>query len=62
MALFQEPQAISKHLFPSRFTFIFGIDFVLMTGESNHSFSLIQHILKVFNGGNVRTLWWPIHV
>ena len=25
-------------------------DFVLMTGESNHSFSLLQHIPKTFNG------------
>ena len=40
----------------------FGWDFVLMTGESNQSFSLFQHIPKTFNGIKVRTLWWPIHV
>ena len=42
--------AMSQHLFPSRLAFIFGQDFVLMTGESNHSFSLFQHIPKTSNG------------
>ena len=48
--LFPQPYATSQHLFPSRVALIFGQDFVLMTGESNHSFSLFQHILKTFNG------------
>ena len=30
--------------------FIFGQYFVLMTGQSNHSFTLFQHIPKTFNG------------
>ena len=47
--------------FPSRAALIFGRDFVLMTGQSNHSFSLFRHISKTFNGVEVRTLW-PIHV
>ena len=34
-----QPYAMSQHLFPSRVAFILGQDFVL-TGESNHSFSL----------------------
>ena len=52
VALFRQTYAMLQHLFPSRVAFIFGWDFVLMTGESNHS----------FNGVKVRTLWWPIHV
>ena len=44
VALFQQPYAMSQHLFPSRVALIFGRDFVMMTGESNHSFSLFQHI------------------
>ena len=62
VAFFWQPYAMSQRLFPSRVAFIFGRDFVLMTGESNHSFSLFQHIPKTFNGVKVRTLWWPIHV
>ena len=55
------PYAMLQHLFPSRVAFIFGRDFVLMTGELNRSFSLFQHIPKAFNG--VKSgLWWPIHV
>ena len=42
--------AMSQHLFPSRVALIFGRDFALLTGESNHSFSLFQHIPKTFNG------------
>ena len=49
-------------LFPSRVALIFGQDFVLMTGELNHFLSLFQHIPKIFIGGNIKTLWWPIHV
>ena len=60
MALFQQLYAMSQYLFPSRVALIFGQVFVLMTGESNHSFSLFQYIPKTFNW--VRTLWWPIHV
>ena len=41
---------LCKHLFPSRVAFIFGRDFVLMTGELNHSFSLFLHTPKTFNG------------
>ena len=61
VALIRQPYAMSQHLFTSRVAFIFGLDFVLMTGE-NHSFSLFQHIPKTFNGVKVRTLRWPIHV
>ena len=50
VALFRQPYAMSQHLFPSRVALIFGRDFVLMTGESNHSFTLFQHIPKTFNG------------
>ena len=50
------------HLIPSRVTLFFGRYLELMTGESNHSFSLFQHTPKTFNGVKVRTLWWPIHV
>ena len=32
--------AMSQHLFPSRVAYIFGQDFILVTGESNPSFSL----------------------
>ena len=57
----RQPYTTSQHLYTSRVTFIFGRDFVLMTGESNRSFSLFQHILKTFNG--VKSgLWWPIYV
>ena len=38
--------------FISIVAYIFGRDVVLMTGESNHSFSLVQHIPKTFNGVN----------
>ena len=62
VALIRQPYAMSQHLFPSRVALIFGLDFVLMTGESNHSFSLFQHIPKTFNGVKGRTLRWPIHV
>ena len=61
VALIRQPYAMSQHLFPSRVALIFGLDFVLMTGE-NHSFSLFQHIPNTFNGVKVRTLRWPIHV
>ena len=47
VALFQQAYAMLQHLFSSRVAFIF---FVLMTGESNHAFSLFQHISKTFNG------------
>ena len=40
VSLFWQPYAMSQHLFPSRPALFFGQDFVLMTGESNHSFSL----------------------
>ena len=50
MALFQQTYAMSQHLFQSRVAFIFGRDFVFMTAESNHSFSLFQQIPKTFNG------------
>ena len=46
----------SQHLFPSRVAFIFGQNFVLMTGELNRSFSLFQHTPKSFNGVKVRTV------
>ena len=36
--------------FPPRVAFIFVPDFVLMTGETNHSFSLFQHIPKTLTG------------
>ena len=45
---FRQLYAISQHLFPIRVSYIFGQDFLLMTGESNHSFSLFQHIPKAF--------------
>ena len=61
MALFQQPYAMSQHLFSSRVANIFGQDFVLMTGESNNYFSLFQYIPKTFNVVKVRNLWWPIH-
>ena len=51
----RQPHAMSQHLFPSRVAFIFGRHFVLMTGESNHFFSLFQHIPKTFNGVKVTT-------
>ena len=35
---------MSQDLFPSRVALIFGRDFILMTGESNHSFSVFQQI------------------
>ena len=61
VALFRQPYAMSQRLFPSRIAIIFGQDFVLMTGESNHSFSLLQHIPKTFN--EVKSgLSWQIHV
>ena len=42
-----------------RVAYIFGRDFVLLAGESNHSFSLFQHTPKTFNKVKVRR---PIHV
>ena len=40
VALFEQPYAMSLYLFPSIVAYIFGQAFVLMTGESNHSFNL----------------------
>ena len=62
VVLFQQTYAMSEHLFASKVAFIFSWDFVLMTGESNHSISLFQHIPQTFNGVKVSTLWWPINV
>ena len=53
--VFDDLHAASQHLFPSRVAVIFGRDFVLIIGESNHSFSLFQHIPITFNGVKVRT-------
>ena len=53
--------AMSQHLFPSRVALLFGRDFVLMTGESNHSFSLFQYIPNTFNGVKSGLWWWPIN-
>ena len=62
VALFWHPYSMSQLLFPSRVVFLFGQDFVLVTGESNHSFLLFQLIPKTFNWVKVGTLWWPICV
>ena len=40
VALFRQAFAMSQHLFPSKVALSFDRDFVLMTGESNHSFTL----------------------
>ena len=63
VALFQQPYAMSQHLFPSRVAFIFGRHFLLMTGVSNHSFSIFHHIRNTFNGikSGLNSMWWPIH-
>ena len=41
---------VTTLIYTSGVVFIFGRDFVLMTGESNDSFSLFQHIPMTFNG------------
>ena len=64
VAFFRQPYAMLQHLFPSRVAFIFGQDFVLMTGESNRSFSLFQHAPITFNGVVTKLadqLWFCCH-
>ena len=61
VALFRQPYAMSQIIIIHPVAFIFGRDFVLMTGESNHSFSLFLYTQRLLMGLK-SGLWWPIHV
>ena len=64
VALFGQPYAMSQHLFPSRVAVIFGWDFVLMTADLNHSFSLFWMnlgivVLEYARANREETIhWW----